>query len=161
MTTSPSRSRSRASPGRSRRRWRCDGSRPARAAPADPLTPATRRHARRGLPIAAVTLAVQNGVLGSFAVLYLPLIAEFGGSRAEVATVQSAALLLAGATGPLVGTAFDRLGPRILFQASAVLAAASLVAASRVASLPMLVLTYGIWGGLAVAPLSSQTNMTV
>jgi MFS family permease len=108
-----------------------------------------------------VTLAVQNGVLGSFAVLYLPLIDEFGGSRAEVATVQSAALLLAGVTGPLVGAAFDRLGPRVLFQASAVLAAAALVAASRVASLPMLVLTYGIWGGLALAPLSSQTNMTV
>jgi MFS family permease len=78
-----------------------------------------------------VTLAVQNGVLGSFAVLYLPLIVEFGGSRAEVATVQSAALLLAGVTGPLVGAAFDRLGPRILFQASALLAAAALVAASR------------------------------
>jgi predicted MFS family arabinose efflux permease len=108
-----------------------------------------------------VTLAVQNGVLGSFAVLYLPLIDEFGGSRAEVATVQSAALLLAGVTGPLVGAAFDRLGPRILFQASALLAAAALVAASRVTSLPMLVLTYGIWGGLALAPLSSQTNMTV
>ena len=108
-----------------------------------------------------MTLAVQNGVLGSFAVLYLPLIDEFGGSRAEVATVQSAALLLAGVTGPLVGAAFDRLGPRILFQASALLAAAALVAASRVTSLPMLVLTYGIWGGLALAPLSSQTNMTV
>jgi len=108
-----------------------------------------------------VTLAVQNGVLGSFAVLYLPLIDEFGGSRAEVATVQSAALLLAGVTGPLVGAAFDRLGPRVLFQASALLAAAALVAASRVTSLPMLILTYGVWGGLALAPLSSQTNMTV
>ena len=108
-----------------------------------------------------MTLAVQNGVLSSFAVLYLPLVAEFGGSHAEVAAVQSAALLLAGVTGPLVGAAFDRLGPRILFQASAVLAAAALVAASRVTSLPMLILTYGIWGGLALAPLSSQTNMTV
>ena len=108
-----------------------------------------------------MTLAVQNGVLSSFAVLYLPLVAEFGGSHAEVAAVQSAALLLAGVTGPLVGAAFDRLGPRVLFQLSALLAAAALVAASRVASLPMLVLTYGIWGGLALAPLSSQTNMTV
>ena len=37
-----------------------------------------------------MTLAVQNGVLSSFAVLYLPLVAEFGGSHAEVAVVQSA-----------------------------------------------------------------------
>src|SRR5262249_60314230 len=69
--------------------------------------------------------------------------------------------LRAGVTGPWVGAAFARLGPRVLFQLSALLAAAALVAASRVASLPMLVLTYGIWGGLALAPLSSQTNMTV
>jgi len=33
--------------------------------------------------------------------------------------------------------------------------------ASRVTSLPLLVLTYGLWGGLALAPLGSQTNMPV
>src|SRR5437867_3497772 len=97
----------------------------------------------------------------SFAVLYLPLVAEFGGSRAEVAAVQSASLLLGGVTGPLIGAAFDRFGPRRLFQGSAVLAAAALVVASRVTSLPLLVLTYGLWGGLALAALGSQTNMTV
>jgi MFS family permease len=108
-----------------------------------------------------VTLAIQNGVLASFAVLYLPLVAEFGGSRGEVAAVQSATLLLGGFTGPLIGAAFDRLGPRRLFQGSAVLAAAALVVASRVTSLPLLIVTYGIWGGLALAALGSQTNMTV
>jgi len=97
----------------------------------------------------------------SFAVLYLPLVAEFGGSRGEVAVAQSVSLLLGGFTGPLVGAAFDRFGPRRLFQGSAVLAAAALVVASRVTSLPLLVLTYGLWGGLALAPLGSQTNMTV
>jgi predicted MFS family arabinose efflux permease len=108
-----------------------------------------------------VTLAIQNGVLASFAVLYLPLVAEFGGSRGEVAVVQSATLLLGGFTGPLIGAAFDRLGPRLLFQGSAVLAAGALVAASRVTTLPLLIVTYGIWGGLALAALGSQTNMTV
>lgn len=108
-----------------------------------------------------MTLAAQNGVLMSFAVLYLPLVAEFGGSRGEVAAAQSVSLLLGGFTGPLVGAAFDRFGPRRLFQGSAVLAAAALVVASRVTSLPLLVLTYGLWGGLALAPLGSQTNMTV
>jgi MFS family permease len=97
----------------------------------------------------------------SFAVLYLPLVAEFGGSRAEVAAVQSASLLLGGVTGPLIGAAFDRFGPRRLFQGGAVLAAAALVVASRVTSLPLLILTYGLWGGLALAALGSQTNMTV
>lgn len=97
----------------------------------------------------------------AFAVLYLPLIAEFGGSRGEVAAVHSAVLLLGGFGGPLVGWAFDRLGPRWLFQAGALLAAAAFVAASRVASLPALILVYGVVGGLGLAMLGSQANMIV
>jgi MFS family permease len=119
------------------------------------------RHARRALAIAAVTLAVQNGILMAFAVLYLPLVGEFGGSRGEVATVQSAALLLGGFSGPLVGWAFDRLGPRRLFQGGAVLGALAFALASRVDSLALLVLTYGVLGGLALAALGSQGNMIV
>jgi len=97
----------------------------------------------------------------AFAVLYLPLIDEFGGSRGEVATVQSALFLVSGFSGPLVGWAFDRLGPRRLLQWSGVLTAAALVAASRATSLPLLVLTYGLLAGLGLAALGSQTNMTV
>lgn len=97
----------------------------------------------------------------AFAVLYLPLVAEFGGSRAEVAAVQSAVLLLGGAAGPLVGWALDRLGPRRLFQAGAVLAAAALAAASRAESLPALIAAYGIAGGLGLAALGSQANLVV
>jgi MFS family permease len=104
---------------------------------------------------------VQNGIVMAFAVLYLPLVAEFGGSRAEVATVQSAVLLLGGFAGPLVGWAFDRLGPRRLFQYGAILTAAAFVVASRATSLPLLVVTYGVIGGLGLATLGSQANMIV
>lgn len=97
----------------------------------------------------------------AFAVLYLPLIDEFGGSRGEVAAVQATLFLVSGFTGPLVGWAFDRLGPRRLFQWSAAFAALALVAASRATSLPLLVLTYGLLAGLGLAALGSQTNMTV
>ena len=97
----------------------------------------------------------------AFAVLYLPLIDEFGGSRGEVATVQSALFLVSGSTGPLVGWAFDRLGPRRLFQWSGVLAALALVAASRATSLPLLVVAYGLLAGLGLSALGSQTNMTL
>jgi len=120
-----------------------------------------RSRARRALLIAALTLAIQNGVVMAFAVLYLPLVAEFHASRAEVATVQSAVLLLLGLGGPLVGWAFDRLGPRRLFQGAAVVAALALGVASRVDSLLALVLTYGIVGGLALCALGSQTQMVM
>ncbi len=97
----------------------------------------------------------------AFAVLYLPLIAEFHASHAEVATVQSAVLLLLGFGGPLVGWAFDRLGPRRLFQGAAVVAALALAGASRAHSLPALVLTYGVLAGLALCALGSQTQMVL
>ena len=127
-----------------------------------PMTPVPdRSRARRALVIAALTLAIQNGVVMAFAVLNLPLIVEFHASRGEVATVQSAVLLLLGFGGPLVGWAFDRFGPRRLFQGAAVIAALALAAASRVHSLPALVLTYGIVGGLALCALGSQTQMVM
>lgn len=106
-------------------------------------------------------MAIQTGVVMAFAVLYLPLIEEFHASRAEVAMVHSAVLLLGGVGGPLVGWLLDRLGPRRLFQWAAVLGALAFTLASRVHSLPALVVTYGLLGGLAMAALGSQTNMVV
>jgi sugar phosphate permease len=97
----------------------------------------------------------------SFAVIYLPLIMEFGGSRAEVATVQSAVFLVGGISGPLIGWAFDRLGPRQLVQAGALVAAAALAVASRVSSLFALVIIYGVIGGLGLASFGSQANMSI
>lgn len=108
-----------------------------------------------------MTLAVQNGIVMAFAVLYLPLVEEFGRSRGQVAAVQSAVLLIGGFGAPLIGWAFDRLGPRRLFQGAALLGAAALAAASQAPSLPLLVLTYGVLGGLALAMLGSQANLLV
>jgi len=106
-------------------------------------------------------MAVENGIVTAFAVLYLPLIREFGASRADVAVVQSAVLLVGGLGGPLIGWAFDRLGPRRLFQLGAIIAAIAFVAASRLTSLLGLVFVYGLVGGLGLAALSSNANMIV
>ena len=106
-------------------------------------------------------MAVQNGIVTSFAVLYLPLVDEFGGSRADVAIVQSAVFLVGGLGAPLIGWAFDRLGPRRLFQLGAIVAALAFAVASRLHSLPGLVVVYGLVGGLGLAALSSNANMVV
>lgn len=125
------------------------------------MSPLDRQRAALSLAIAAITMAIQTGIQMSFAVLYLPLIEEFRGSRADVASVHSAVLLLSGLGAPLIGWAFDRLGPRRLFQGGAVVAALGFLVASRAHSLPELVLTYGFVGGLGLASLSSQGNMIV
>lgn len=106
-------------------------------------------------------MAIQNGIVMAFAVLYLPLVAEFGASRAEAASVQALVLLIGGMAGPLVGYALDRLGARRLIQGGAALAAVGLIAASRARSLPALALAYGAVGGLGLAALGSQVNMVI
>jgi MFS family permease len=130
-----------------------------RSGPSRPLTPPAQ--ARRALALAALTLAVQNGIVMAFAVLYLPLVEEFDAPRGEVALVQSVALLVGGFTGPIVGWGIDRLGPRRFFPACALLAAAGLVLASRAHSLLALIFSYGFLAGLGLSGLGSQANMTV
>jgi len=126
-----------------------------------PATPRAGHAAVRALVLAALTLAVQNGIVMAFAVLYLPLVTEFEASRAEVAAVQSAVLLLGGFSGPLIGWAFDRLGPRRLIHLGALLAALAFVAASRMHSLGALIVVYGVVGGLGLSMFGFQTNMAV
>ena len=67
------------------------------------------RQGRVSLAIAAFTLAVQNGIVMAFGVLYLPLVEDLGRSRGEVAGIQSLVLLLGGFSGPLIWYALDRL----------------------------------------------------
>jgi MFS family permease len=97
----------------------------------------------------------------AFAVLYLPLVVEFGASRAAVAAIQALVLLIGDGAAPLVGHGLDRLGPRRLIQGGAVVAVLGLLAATRVRSLWALALTYGVLGGLGLAALGSQVNMVI
>src|SRR5262249_58906439 len=97
----------------------------------------------------------------AFAVIYLPLIMEFGGSRAEVATVQSAVFLVGGVSGPLIGWAFDTLGPRRLVQAGALLAAPALGLASQGHPLFALVAIYRVVRGLGLAAVRGPPHKSV
>ncbi len=117
--------------------------------------------ARTSLTVAALTMAVQNGIVTAFAVLYLPLVREFGEGRGVVAAVQSSVVLLGGLGAPLAGAALDRWGPRRLFQAGAALAAAGLLLASQTRGLPLLVLSYGVLAGAGLSALASVPNMVV
>jgi predicted MFS family arabinose efflux permease len=97
----------------------------------------------------------------AFAVLYLPLVEAFGASRGETATVQGLVLLLGGMAAPLIGHAFDRLGPRRLLPAGAAVAALGMAAASQASSLGAVLGLYGVVAGLGLAAIGSQTNMVI
>ncbi|MBI2466694.1 MAG: MFS transporter [Candidatus Rokubacteria bacterium] len=117
--------------------------------------------ARTSLLVAAVTMAAQNGIVMAFGVLYLPLLREFGEGRGVVAAIQSGVVLLGGLGAPFAGGALDRWGPRRLFPSGAALAAAGLLLASQTATLPLLVLSYGVMAGAGLSALSSPPNMVV
>jgi MFS family permease len=106
-------------------------------------------------------MAVQNGTVMAFSVLYLPLVQAFGGRRGAVATVQSGVVLLGGLGGPLAGFVLDAWGPRRLFQGGAVLAGVGLLLASQARGLPELILAYGAVAGAGLSALSSVPNMVV
>ena len=53
-----------------------------------------------------------RGLGDTYAVFLLPLEREFGWTRSQLTGVYSVYLLANGFTAPLVGLAFDRLGPR-------------------------------------------------
>jgi MFS family permease len=66
------------------------------------------------LALCFINMVVMRGVNGSFGVYYISLLEEFGWSHSDGATIASANFLVYALAAPLVGLAFDRLGPRVL-----------------------------------------------
>ena len=92
-----------------------------------------------------------RGLGDTYAVFLLPLEREFGWSRSEVTGVYSIYLLVNGFTAPLVGLAFDRLGPRWVYGAGTACLGASFFLASGLAGLWQFYLFIGALVGLGVS----------
>jgi MFS family permease len=96
------------------------------------------------LALCFVNMVVMRGVNGAFGVYYLALLEEFSWTRSDGATVASANFLVYAAAAPVVGLAFDRLGPRLLMPLGAFLVGVGLVLSSFASSLLGLYFSYGI-----------------
>lgn len=92
-----------------------------------------------------------RGLGDTYAVFLLPLEREFGWSRSELTGVYSVYLLVNGFTAPLVGLAFDRLGPRWVFGAGVVCLGAAFFLASELVSLWQFYLLIGALVGVGVS----------
>ncbi len=92
-----------------------------------------------------------RGMGDTYAVFLLPLEREFGWSRSEVTGVFSIYLLVNGFTAPLVGLAFDRLGPRWVYGAGTACLGAAFFLASRLDNLCQFYLFIGVLVGLGVS----------
>jgi MFS family permease len=92
-----------------------------------------------------------RGLGDTYAVFLLPLEREFGWSRSQLTGVYSVYLLVNGFTAPLVGLAFDRLGPRWVFGAGVACLGAAFFLASGLVSLWQFYLLIGALVGIGVS----------
>lgn len=92
-----------------------------------------------------------RGLGDTYGVFLLPLERDFGWSRSETTGVYSVYLLVHGFTAPLVGLAFDRLGPRWVYGAGTACLGAAFFFASGLTSLWQFYLFVGALVGVGVS----------
>ncbi len=96
------------------------------------------------LSLCFTNMVVMRGVNGAFGVYYLALLEEFSWTRSDGASIASINYVVYALAAPLVGLAFDRLGPRLLMPVGAALVGIGLQLSSLANSLFGLYLSYGI-----------------
>lgn len=94
--------------------------------------------------VSFVTLTLTTSMRSSFAVFYIAILKEFGGSRAGSAGPMSLAMIMAAAGGLLAGWLVDRLGARRFIPLGALVLAFGLLASSRIQSLWQYYITFGL-----------------
>ena len=101
--------------------------------------------------ISGLVFAVVRGVNDSFGVFLVAFVEEFGWSRAAVAGAFSFGRAVEGTVSVAVGMLSDRLGLRRIVPICACLMALGLVMASRIDSLWMLYVSYGLVFAIGIA----------
>jgi len=96
------------------------------------------------LGLCFANMVVMRGVNGAFGVYYLALLEEFSWSRSDGASIASVNYVVYALAAPVVGLAFDRLGPRLLMPVGAALVGIGMLLSSVANSLPGLYFSYGI-----------------
>ena len=96
------------------------------------------------LALCFANMVVMRGVNGAFGVYYLALLEEFSWSRRGGASIASINYVVYALAAPVVGLAFDRLGPRLLMPLGAALVGVGMMLSSVANSLFGLYFSYGI-----------------
>src|SRR5918996_2788488 len=105
------------------------------------------------LALCFINMVVMRGVNGSFGVYYISLLEEFGWSHSEGASIASANFLVYALSAPLVGLAFDRLGPRVLMPLGGALVGVGLLLSSFGGTLWDFYFSYGLIAALGQGAL--------
>jgi len=118
------------------------------------VAPTTRLDSPRAwLVVAAAffTSCVAYGVAYAFGVFLRPIGTTFGVSHAAMSTLFSTLTVLSYLLGPVTGRLADRIGPRPVVAAGAILMGCGLLLSARAEWFPLLYVTYGGCVGAAMA----------
>src|ERR1700691_5959011 len=85
---------------------------------------------------------VFGGGFDSFPIFLAPLLKYFHWSRARASMLESALLLTAGVSAPVVGVLLDRFEAKLVITLGALIAGVALLAASRVNSFAPMLIVY-------------------
>jgi MFS family permease len=118
--------------------------------PFDPARGATRT-ALAILFFCFAANTVLRGIQDSYAIFLLPIAGEFDLLRGEVSSVYSITFAVVGLSGPIVGSLFDKWGPKRLYLGGIAAAALGCVLASQVQALWQFYVVLGLLFGFAAA----------
>ena len=100
-----------------------------------------------------LNLVLAGGLMASFGVFNVALLETFRWPRATTAAIASINGIAVIALAPLVGWAYDRLGPRIIMPLGGLLIGTALVLSGRSTALWQFYLWYGLLAGLGIVCL--------
>lgn len=96
------------------------------------------------IAICFANMVAMRGVTGAFGVYYLALLEEFSWPRSDGASIASINFIVYAFASPLVGWAFDRIGPRLLMPLGGALVGIGMLLSSLAHSLIALYISFGI-----------------
>ena len=105
--------------------------------------------------------AIGVGTYVSYGVFFSPLASEFGWTRAVISGASSLAFFMMGLLGILVGRLNDRMGPRKMMAATAILFGIGHIMMSRLDSIWQLYLFYGIIVGAGLSSIDVIALSTI
>ncbi|MFC1917342.1 MFS transporter [Chloroflexota bacterium] len=105
--------------------------------------------------------AIGIGTFVAFGVFFKPILAEFGWSRATLASAQSVAIVAGGFLGILMGRLNDRFGPRLVTTIAGFFFGVGLLLMSGVNSVWQLYLFYGVLVGIGMSAIDVIPLTTV
>lgn len=108
--------------------------------------------------ICFLNMVLMRGILASFSVFNIAFLDTFQWSRAATATIASVNGLVYSFASPLVGWAYDRLGPRVLMPLGCASIGAGLMLAGASTAWWHLCVAYGLFVGLGVGCIGFVSN---